>query len=51
MSEVNLKLLPVERELLVRMLIAAVNEKRVEVRRTEFSPRYATRIRSRRNTN
>ena len=29
--------LPSERDLLVRMLSAAVKEKRVEVRRTEFS--------------
>ena len=35
--EVNVKLLPIERDLLARMLIAAVKEKRVEVRRTEFS--------------
>ena len=37
MSEVHLELLPSERDLLVRMLSAAVKEKRVEVRRTEFS--------------
>jgi len=37
MSEVHVKLLPIERDLLVRMLSAAVKEKRVEVRRTEFS--------------
>jgi hypothetical protein len=37
MSEVHVKLLSTERDLLVRMLTTAVKEKRVEVRRTEFS--------------
>ena len=37
MAEVHVKLLPIERDLLVRMLAEAVKEKRVEVRRTEFS--------------
>jgi hypothetical protein len=37
MSEVHVKLLPIERDLLVRMLGAAMKGKRVEVRRTEFS--------------
>jgi hypothetical protein len=37
MSEIHVVLSPNERELLVRMLGAAMKEKRVEVRRTEFS--------------
>jgi hypothetical protein len=37
MSEVHLELLPSERDLLLLMLSAVVKEKRVEVRRTEFS--------------
>ena len=37
MSEVHVSLLPVDHDLLVRMLGAAVKDKRVEVRRTEFS--------------
>ena len=37
MSEVHVKLSPGDRDLLVRMLSAAMKEKRVEVRRTEFS--------------
>jgi hypothetical protein len=37
MSEIHVVLSPNERELLVRMLGAAMKDKRVEVRRTEFS--------------
>jgi len=37
MSEVHLTLTSSERDLLVRMLTDAVKEKRVEVRRSEFS--------------
>jgi hypothetical protein len=37
MSEIHLVLSPSERDLLVRMLGAEMKEKRVEVRRTEFS--------------
>jgi hypothetical protein len=37
MSEVHVKLSPSDRDLLVRMLSAAMKGKRVEVRRTEFS--------------
>lgn len=40
MSEVHLTLTTSERDLLVRMLTAAVKEKRVEVRRSEFSRDY-----------
>ena len=40
MSEVHLVLSPGERELLVRMLSAELRQKRVEVRRTEFSREY-----------
>jgi hypothetical protein len=37
MSEVHVTLSPSDRDLLVRMLTAAMKDKRVEVRRTEFS--------------
>jgi hypothetical protein len=37
MSEVHVTLLASERDLLVRLLNSAIKEKRVEVRRTEFS--------------
>ena len=40
MSEVHLTLTTSERDLLVRMLTDAVKEKRVEVRRSEFSRDY-----------
>jgi len=40
MSEVHLVLSPNERELLVRLLEAAMKEKRIEVRRSEFSRDY-----------
>ena len=37
MSEVPVRLSGVERDVLVRLLSAAIKERRVEVRRTEFS--------------
>ncbi len=37
MSEVHVKLSPSERDLLVRLLTVADKDKRIEVRRTEFS--------------
>jgi hypothetical protein len=44
MSEVHLVLSPSERELLVRMLGAELKEKRVEVRRTEFSREFRHQV-------
>jgi hypothetical protein len=44
MSEIHLVLSPSERDMLVRMLGAELKEKRVEVRRTEFSREFRHEI-------